>query len=730
VALITVIAGPSLRLIDQLHTSLIVPNSWFVGLVAVATIIAPLFAIAMARRAEMSRPVIVLMAVGAGGLAAAVLAPGTGAAIGLFFGITICFLRPCAARIVRFSPRLLVAGAVGYVAAGIAVRVMIDGGGGWWTGLVLFGVTATFQLALVAAPIPRRWRVAWSAAAWQRILVAMVIVSIALVSIPLSWIGGWRHEITRRIDAIKRRGGSITFEPSIWWAAIGESIQKRDWKMQAVQDIPFNQPLLATDLCLGVTATSVALNNPTAQDIRTLGTISLTGSLTLSGKEVDDRLLSRLPDLPMLQQLSLVETNVTGEFLADPRLLPGVTSVQVQASPFSNRGVEYLSKRSLLCLTLMEVAASRESLLHVTHMLPSMPTDIPRDYDHATLLRLTEDPGWHVRLWALQRLAELDPLTVSTPALRTALSDADERVRSFGVYALGQPRHLPTATTVVPSLIELAEKEGSCFAEVIELLGTIGTEQAYDGAEKILTTILGRVPRPPSIRPGHFGVSAEQVRELLASLRIRREVGEGYGTQYQLRNEGQLEEALPVFEKLLQAQRRHLGPDDERIQQTSFYVGELNNLLGNHDVAEPYLEEFISYARQAPGGVGQYGSALSHLAGIRRRQGSFIEAEELLRECLAIGSPEDWTSPNSKSLLGECLVNQGKFVEAEPILIAGFEGLLAREETIWDVLRPIRMTNSAQRLVTLYEKWDKPKEAAKWRKELKRIVAKYESEPK
>jgi hypothetical protein len=65
-------------------------------------------------------------------------------------------------------------------------------------------------------------------------------------------------------------------------------------------------------------------------------------------------------------------------------------------------------------------------------------------------------------------------------------------------------------------------------------------------------------------------------------------------------------------------------------------------------------------------------------------------------------------------LVGECLVGQQKYAEAEPLLIESYQGLKQREKTIPTGLR-VNLTDALDRLVQLYAAWGKPEEAAKWR---------------
>ncbi len=92
----------------------------------------------------------------------------------------------------------------------------------------------------------------------------------------------------------------------------------------------------------------------------------------------------------------------------------------------------------------------------------------------------------------------------------------------------------------------------------------------------------------------------------------------------------------------------------------------------------------------------------------------------MLRESLAIREKfqaDDWTTFNTRSLLGGSLLGQEKYAEAEPLILAGYEGMRARDEKIPPPAQP-RLTDAADRVVKLYEAWGKPEKAAEWRAKL------------
>ncbi|HEY7308935.1 MAG TPA: tetratricopeptide repeat protein [Gemmataceae bacterium] len=106
-----------------------------------------------------------------------------------------------------------------------------------------------------------------------------------------------------------------------------------------------------------------------------------------------------------------------------------------------------------------------------------------------------------------------------------------------------------------------------------------------------------------------------------------------------------------------------------------------------------------------------------------------VEAELKLRECLNIREkiqPDDWSTFDAKSLLGEALSEQKKYADAEPLLVAGYKGLKKHADQI-PAADKDRLTKAIDRLVRLYEAWDKKDEAARWRKEREASKAAKES---
>ena len=230
----------------------------------------------------------------------------------------------------------------------------------------------------------------------------------------------------------------------------------------------------------------------------------------------------------------------------------------------------------------------------------------------------------------------------------------------------------------------------------------------------------------------------------------------------------QLDKSIPMFEDLLRRQESKLGRDHPSTLICAANLGV--NYLEAHRPKEaiPLLEEalrsatkypelrfvgrwlidayaqtgentklakllkewLIELRKTLPNGSPQLAQELASLSLTLLHAKAFSEAEPLLRECLAIRQrtqPGVWSTSSTKSMLGGALLGQKKYAEAEPLLLAGYDGMKQREQTIptggWN-----RLAEALERLVQLFQATNKPDDAAKWHKELEDRKA--QSQPK
>ena len=104
-----------------------------------------------------------------------------------------------------------------------------------------------------------------------------------------------------------------------------------------------------------------------------------------------------------------------------------------------------------------------------------------------------------------------------------------------------------------------------------------------------------------------------------------------------------------------------------------------------------------------------------HLLGeILIARADFVGAEDRLRKALALRENETPSVPSrvaeTQSVLGGCLVAEGRHEEAEPLLVDSFP--IIRER--WGEQQKHALT-ALDRIVSLYEAWNKPQKAAAFR---------------
>lgn len=164
--------------------------------------------------------------------------------------------------------------------------------------------------------------------------------------------------------------------------------------------------------------------------------------------------------------------------------------------------------------------------------------------------------------------------------------------------------------------------------------------------------------------------------------------------------------ALETTIESLEAARTLFGEDSPRTAQALIQMATACRRLGQDERGLKAAQEALEIHERLGNGRTVDGlHARLGLAVLALRCGQTALAESAARECLE--APEDvlampaWRKPLAQSVLGAALSERGEFAAAEPLLIAGFEGLTQTRN------RPPESVESAgQRLVQLYERWD------------------------
>ena len=125
-----------------------------------------------------------------------------------------------------------------------------------------------------------------------------------------------------------------------------------------------------------------------------------------------------------------------------------------------------------------------------------------------------------------------------------------------------------------------------------------------------------------------------------------------------------------------------LPPDHPDTVTTRHDLAEAYEHLERWSDAEPLWRNVLAHRR---GSENTDSPILANdLAGLGLclwKQSKWAEAEPSLRECLAIRQkaiPDDWSRYHAMSQLGEALLGQRKFADAEPLIARGYDGMHAQ----------------------------------------------------
>ena len=174
------------------------------------------------------------------------------------------------------------------------------------------------------------------------------------------------------------------------------------------------------------------------------------------------------------------------------------------------------------------------------------------------------------------------------------------------------------------------------------------------------------------------------------------------------------------------ALKAKLGADHHRT------LGSMGNLAmgyraaGKLDRALPILVEAASLWKQKAGtNLPRYAIALGQLGLVQLESRMWAQAESNLRECLAIQQlpqPNNWSTFNTRSVLGGALLGQKRYDAAEPLLRAGYEGMTWRIEKI-PLRDKVRVSEALDRLIAFAEATNKADDVKAWKDERTKLPA-------
>ncbi len=183
--------------------------------------------------------------------------------------------------------------------------------------------------------------------------------------------------------------------------------------------------------------------------------------------------------------------------------------------------------------------------------------------------------------------------------------------------------------------------------------------------------------------------------------------------------EGKTAQGISLLEKALEDSRAVSGPGATETLKTEMALAWAYDSQGELRRAQQSWEHALEGFRRLGSGQEANLADASELLGQNlTKQRKYGQAEALLRQALALrekGDRNDWRLFRAQAFLGACLAGQQRYVEAEPLLLEGYQGMLARKEIMPAKYR--RHLDSARDwIVQLYQASGQPEKAAEWKK--------------
>jgi tetratricopeptide (TPR) repeat protein len=161
-----------------------------------------------------------------------------------------------------------------------------------------------------------------------------------------------------------------------------------------------------------------------------------------------------------------------------------------------------------------------------------------------------------------------------------------------------------------------------------------------------------------------------------------------------------------------------LGPDHPLTLQSMQTLAVCHEHTKDWTKAEALWREVLAAYRKPGQELLPQADALLGLGRVLLQQKKYDDAATTLREGIDLRvqlKVESWSTFEAKSQLGAALLGLQKYTDAEPWLQSGYDGLKQHAAKLPGAAK-VRLVEAAQRLVDLYQAWDRPEEAARWRK--------------
>lgn len=187
------------------------------------------------------------------------------------------------------------------------------------------------------------------------------------------------------------------------------------------------------------------------------------------------------------------------------------------------------------------------------------------------------------------------------------------------------------------------------------------------------------------------------------------------------RRERKYDLAEALLAKAMETQSRVLGPMHPLTLTSVNNLAAVFQAAGRYAKAEPLFVKALAGRRHTLGP--EHPDTLRTLRNLARLyidEGQYLQAEIPANEALTLyqkTNSSGWEQYYAQSLVGVSLAGVNNYDQAEPLLLAGYEGMSQKESSIPASERAY-LNQGGQWIVQLYQSWKKPVKAAEWRQKL------------
>jgi eukaryotic-like serine/threonine-protein kinase len=185
--------------------------------------------------------------------------------------------------------------------------------------------------------------------------------------------------------------------------------------------------------------------------------------------------------------------------------------------------------------------------------------------------------------------------------------------------------------------------------------------------------------------------------------------------------EGKYAEAEATLSKNLEIKRRVLGPEHPSGLSTMYNLARVYGEEHKYGEAHTMYTTLLDILRRTLGP--RHNSTMDTMASLSElevQERNYDEAEPLLRQTwndLKETHKDYWRTYYIQSLLGSVLMRKMQYADAEPLLLAGYDGLIQHRDAI-PLLNKSSLIDAGESIVELYRTWGRADKASEWASKL------------